>query len=309
MTSRASMLVAGVVLAGVTLVGLAGCSSSTDPAGAGQDDVEALSSAAVSGAPASSGSPAGASVGPSVGPSVAPMETPPPPDSLGASAAASSAGPPAYADVCDPGLTYACGDIGPGGGTVFYASATAFACGPDLASTCNFLEAAPNLWNPTSQSKCTGSPCGGSSQVTSDFSGTGKGITYCTSGGQTSSIPGAMGSAVGTGYANTTALLAVCNSYDAGPVARAYAGGGLTDWSLPSDQELFALYQYPNRASIGGFNSGLYWSSTGVLQECADLDAPAASVAVGVSMGGSTGGETLCDTKKKANGVRPVRAF
>jgi len=217
--------------------------------------------------------------------------------------------PPAYTDVCDPGLAYACGDVGPGGGTVFYASATAFACGADLASVCNFLEAAPNLWNPTSQSKCPGSPCGGSTQVTSDFSGTGKGITYCTGGGETSTVPDAMGSAVGTGYANTTALLAVCNSYDAGPVARSYAGGGLTDWSLPSDQELFALYEYPNRASIGGFNSGLYWSSTGVLQKCADLDAPAASVAVDVSMGGPTGGETLCATKKKANGVRPVRAF
>lgn len=281
-------LAVAITLAGVLV---SGCSSTTTSSGAVQDDVEsATASASLSSPEASEPEPSTSTM-----PALTATSTP--------------QAEPQYTDVCDTGLQYACGDTGPGGGTVFYASATAFACGADLASMCNYLEAAPNLWNPNSQSKCPGTPCGGSVQTTSDFSGTGKGITYCTGSGEKSSITGAMGSAVGTGYANTMATLAVCNSYDAGPVANAYTGGGLTDWSLPSDQELFALYQYPDRAAIGGFNSGGYWSSTGVTQKCADLDAPAASANIYVSMGGSTGGETICATKGKAKGVRPVRAF
>ena len=289
---RASLV---LPLVGAVLVALAGCSS-TGSTGAGQDDVVATPSTSVPSSPAAS--------------SAAPAA----PDSAPATASQSAltSSQSNGLDVCDSGLAYACGDIGPGGGTVFYANSTAFACGANLASMCNFLESAPNLWNPDSQHSCTGSPCGGSAQVTSDFSGTGKGITACTGSGEKASVAGAMGTAVGTGFANTSAMLAVCNAYDAGPVARAYAGGGLTDWSLPSVDELSALYQYPNRASIGGFNSGDYWSSTGVQQKCADFTAAAASVGLYVTMGGSTmnpGGQTLCDTKQKAMGVRPVRAF
>lgn len=38
------------------------------------------------------------------------------------------------------------GDSGPGGGTIFYETTTAFACGPTLSTTCNYLEAAPSDW-------------------------------------------------------------------------------------------------------------------------------------------------------------------
>jgi hypothetical protein len=38
------------------------------------------------------------------------------------------------------------GDTGPGGGTIFYETSTAFACGPTLSETCNYLEAAPSNW-------------------------------------------------------------------------------------------------------------------------------------------------------------------
>ena len=57
-------------------------------------------------------------------------------------------------------------------------------------------------------------------------------------------------------------MLTECDSGDAGELARAYTGGGMTDWSLPSLDELNALYYYPNRDAIGGFGAAVYWSSS-----------------------------------------------
>jgi hypothetical protein len=45
-------------------------------------------------------------------------------------------------------------------------------------------------------------------------------------------------------------------------LARAYAGGGYTDWYLPSKDELNKLYL--NKTAIGGFADNYYWSSTEV---------------------------------------------
>ena len=75
---------------------------------------------------------------------------------------------------------------------------------------------------------------------------------------------GASGTAIGTGLSNTNTIItsqgAISTSYAAG-LARAYAGGGYTDWYLPSKDELNKLYL--NRSAIGGFAIGSnYWSST-----------------------------------------------
>jgi hypothetical protein len=54
----------------------------------------------------------------------------------------------------------------------------------------------------------------------------------------------------------------IATNYAAG-LARAYTGGGYTDWYLPSKDELNKLYL--NRVAIGGFisnSNGLYWSSS-----------------------------------------------
>ena len=192
------------------------------------------------------------------------------------------------------------GVSGPGGGVVFYVSPKAFACGANMASTCKYLESAPNMWNPNSSSTCkeaTGTSCGGTPQTTSDFSSTGKGFPWCTGSGKVSSIPGAFGKEIGSGYANTTIMLPDCNPGDAGNVARSYTGGGMTDWSLASEYELTALYRYKNRAAIGGFNSGIYWSST---QNGAQT---AASYTFDNSM------NTGAYFKDYTYGVRPIRAF
>ena len=83
---------------------------------------------------------------------------------------------------------------------------------------------------------------------------------------------GATGTAVGTGADNTTTIISVQGatetSYAAG-LARAYTGGGYTDWFLPSKDELNLMYL--NRATINttaasnsgsDFSNWYYWSST-----------------------------------------------
>jgi hypothetical protein len=72
---------------------------------------------------------------------------------------------------------------------------------------------------------------------------------------------GAVGILLGTGSANTTTIISNQSIGDyAAYLARAYNGGGYSDWYLPSFDELNLLYQ--NRALIGGFTGDLYWSSS-----------------------------------------------
>jgi hypothetical protein len=91
-------------------------------------------------------------------------------------------------------------------------------------------------------------------------------------------------------------MLTMCDSGDAGELARGYTGGGQTDWSLPSLYELNALFYYPGRNAIGGFAADDYWSSTQQLASTAWFQ-------------NFTKGNQREYTKNNANGVRPVRAF
>ena len=76
-------------------------------------------------------------------------------------------------------------------------------------------------------------------------------------------VPGADGTAIGTGLQNTIDIIA--GDPIAGTAARLCGGGvtinGYSDWYLPSRDELNKLYM--NRVQIGGFNlAGWYFSST-----------------------------------------------
>ena len=75
----------------------------------------------------------------------------------------------------------------------------------------------------------------------------------------------AKGTAIGTGFSNTNKIIAsqggTPTSYAAG-VARAYTGGGYTDWYLPSKDELEKLQS--NKGTIGDFYNFYYWSSSEV---------------------------------------------
>lgn len=72
---------------------------------------------------------------------------------------------------------------------------------------------------------------------------------------------GGTSDAIGTGAVNTDLILAGCS--EAGIAARLCADsteGGYSDWYLPSQGDLTAMYT--NKDTIGGFANVPYWSST-----------------------------------------------
>jgi hypothetical protein len=108
---------------------------------------------------------------------------------------------------------------------------------------------------------------------------------------------GATAQAIGTGQANTTAILAATAERPiAASVAAAVTDGGYTDWYLPSLEELRRLYA--NRALIGGFNTSgvLYWSSS--------EQSSTTSFTVNFNSG-----VTFSRNKTESNQVRAIRSF
>jgi hypothetical protein len=77
----------------------------------------------------------------------------------------------------------------------------------------------------------------------------------------TTTLVGTTTTAIGTGQANTTAIVlqSGCTS-GAAWLCNDLTEGGYTDWYLPSKDELNKLYL--NSVAIGGFVSGYYWSSS-----------------------------------------------
>jgi hypothetical protein len=69
------------------------------------------------------------------------------------------------------------------------------------------------------------------------------------------------GSGIGTGRENTRLILATDLDAPAALATRGgyNAGGSMTDWFLPSTQELILLWE--KRDVVGGFGTGTYWSS------------------------------------------------
>jgi hypothetical protein len=184
---------------------------------------------------------------------------------------------------CAAGGTCAVGDTGPGGGVVFYvqASGGTFACGATLASTCKYLEAAPANW----LTGTTGDPV----------------RTWATgTGNQTTTVLGALETAIGSGYKNSLAIVAQKGNVaatSAAVEARVYQGNSKTDWYLPSKDETIELYL--NWASVGGFSTGYYWSSSDSVDE---------TLFVAWDLNGADGVPNKAG-KDIGDSVRPVRAF
>jgi len=170
--------------------------------------------------------------------------------------------------------TYNVGDTGPGGGIVFYVSATPFASpGSDCGSNCKYLEAAP---------------VGGEVPR-----------TWVTGANQTSAVPasGAIATGIGSGMANTNAIQAQAGNAAASSAAvyaYEYSHGSKNDWHLPSKDELIELYN--NKAVVGGFAFDYYWSSSEINATVAWLQS-------------FNYGHQFNLLKTNVNRVRPVRAF
>ena len=170
------------------------------------------------------------------------------------------------------GNGYQVGDVGPGGGRVFYVSTTGFNCGPSYTATgspynfkCYYLEAAPttgaNAWTDAAY----------------PWSGNTTTVVNNASAPET-----ATATAIGWGYRNTLAMvLQDATANKAGTISRAYRGpNNLSDWYLPSFDELNQMCKWVNGvpwtsdatvcsggtrnsgAGAAGFGNYDYWSSS-----------------------------------------------
>ncbi|MEI6387909.1 MAG: caspase family protein [Spirochaetota bacterium] len=121
---------------------------------------------------------------------------------------------------------YTIGDTGPAGGIVFYDKGS-------VSDGWRYLEAAP------------------SDQSTGAEWWNGSYISIAT------------GTAVGTGKANTAAIIAAQGSGGyAATLCKNLSLGGYSDWYLPSKDELNLMYTNLKQAGLGGFSGAWLWSSS-----------------------------------------------
>ena len=202
---------------------------------------------------------------------------------------------------------YTVGMDGPGGGKVFYDSTSTFLCGSTLNTYCKFLESAPNGWNLGSDPQKIWA-------VTDWQTVTTAGLISDGSADNTST-------GIGLGLKNSIAIVNQGNnSTTAAGLARAYAGGSLSDWYLPSTSELLQMCKWAravawtsdvtvcsggtinlgtgNGMGAAGFTESRYWSSS---QQGANT---------AWSQHFDTGGSQSAFSKATATYyMRPIRAF
>jgi hypothetical protein len=228
------------------------------------------------------------------------------------------------------GGAYSIGDIGPGGGKIFYYSAAGFNCGPTYSATgsptggkCNYLEVAPGNWSGGVDPL---KPWALPSYFAADISGIDN-INFDDNPFEFRSLANLK---IGNGYKNSLAIITQGNNATtAAGAARAYGGGTKSDWYLPSDVELNLLCHWGRDAifsaadqqdaggtldgrrscdnAVGAINSGTgagagfqsseYWSSN----ENSD-----GSGAFHISFDPT---DFLGASKEDEKYVRPIRAF
>jgi hypothetical protein len=135
-----------------------------------------------------------------------------------------------------PRTAYLLGDTGPGGGRIFYISEEGFTM-TDTDEIYHYLEAAPANMSTT--------------------------LAWASTGFTSTSIPDAKyptGDPIGAGRKNTAAILAIDPDAPAAKACAEYSNNGMTDWFLPSYQELLMLNT--NMSYVGNMGSYQYWSST-----------------------------------------------
>lgn len=197
---------------------------------------------------------------------------------------------------------YSIGATGPGGGVIFLASGAGWTCGPTLNERCYYLEVAPPAlglasWDTDTVNSVSRSWAQAPFQTTAvpDF------------GDRTSAQN------IGYGYRNTLLIINQGNSdstSSAAALAQSFSGGGVSDWFLPSRNELNELCKWQTSSDCGqtitihnsaagatGFVRGPYWSSS----EFSNTDAYSRENRQGGNQGGGAKSSTAL--------VRPIRAF
>jgi hypothetical protein len=207
------------------------------------------------------------------------------------------------------GLNCSVGETGPGGGTIFYASA-GFTCGPTYSSTCHYLEVAPAGWN------------GGSDPAVQWAFDPVRVLTV--TGITNDRIANLNSSSIGLGYSYTQAIVAQGNAVTnyntnhvtAANITRAYYGGGRSDWYLPDTSELNALCKYvsgnawvSDATQCGGSMSPLLGFSITEYFSSSEYDEPSDPNIYRAFVQTFSYGGIGPMGKDNAFSVRPIRAF
>jgi hypothetical protein len=181
---------------------------------------------------------------------------------------------------CVVGGSCPIGSKGPGGGVIFYDAGSRQSWG-------RYLEVAPHGWSGTAMDPK---------------------VTWCETGSEyfnfqknptsSVSIESFTGTEIGTSVKNTDLMAAKCAD-GAANRARGYTGGGKSDWSLPSRDDMDLLFKYAMTDKyLIEEASGSFWMSTEW----------GASYALCQYLGSSYAGLHVGD-KGNAKHVRPIRAF
>lgn len=140
---------------------------------------------------------------------------------------------------CASGGTCSVGDLAPGGGYVFYVSATTINVAAGISDGGIYLATAPQTWNGGAADPNASWGCGGTI------------------------ISGSFSSAIGSGAENTRLINAGCATAGiASRITAASSAAGFTDWFLPSIDELTLIYNNLKVPGLSNLQSWNYWSST-----------------------------------------------
>jgi len=218
---------------------------------------------------------------------------------------------------CATGGTCVVGDRGPGGGIVYYVSATAFtSTGSNCNTSCRYLEVAPATWQ-------TGVVASDLEYVWSTNTANPTGQDITTAGTEGVVWLRQQGNEklnwkIGQGFNNTRIMKVTGATSEAQAAVLAYAGNSTAgQWFIPSMNELNELCKYARGQAtgnpevlcatsgslktgttndLGGFARDMYWSSS---------ESP-----VGQTYGHDfIGNVVFQQTKTSTNQIRPVRAF
>jgi hypothetical protein len=220
---------------------------------------------------------------------------------------------------CSNGGTCAVGETGPGGGTVIYVSATPITL-QGQGRTVTRIEMAKDGWGGTTYPTDPLLPL---CQVNNNNGGPlfmGPIVGPANTNGYSNV---ALPTGLGDGLDNTNKLLSFniptvscALSTQAAAVARSYSGGGLSDWFLPSRDELNLVCRYANSLDMSStancasrtipvlsdFNTGTgdYWWSSSIYSDQQNYR---------VRIRGNLASYTNYNTQQNINRVRPIRMF